>query len=107
MRQRARSHHQAARPAARAFPEKFLDDEQSPYTLIVLVTGEYLDDHANQERTRIAFQSDDEPELEQTLVSRRALNQGITGALRPLLTGDLKSTNEEKRVQIEVRRAGT
>ena len=82
-------------------PEKFLDDEQSPYTLIVLVTGEYLDDHANQERTRIAFQSDDEPELEQTLVSRRALNQGITGALRPLLTGDLKSTNEEKRAQIE------
>ena len=35
------------------------------------------------------------------MVSRRALNQGITGALRPLLTGDLKSTNEEKRVQIE------
>jgi hypothetical protein len=82
-------------------PEKFLDDEQSPYTLIVLVTGEYLDDHANQERTRIAFQSDDEPELEQILVSRRALNQGITGVLRPLLTGDLKSTNEEKRLQIE------
>lgn len=41
-------------------PEKFLDDEQSPYTLIVLVTGEYLDDHANQERTRITFQSDEE-----------------------------------------------
>lgn len=82
-------------------PEKFLDDDQSPYTLIVLVTGEYLDDHANQERTRIAFQNDDEPELEQTLVSRRALNLGITAALRPLLTGDLKSTNEEKRAQIE------
>ena len=82
-------------------PEKFLDDEQAPYTLIVLVTGEYLDDHANQERTRIAFQSDEEPELEQTLVSRRALNQGIAGALRPLLTSDLKSTNEEKRAQIE------
>lgn len=82
-------------------PEKLLDDEQAPYTLIVLVTGEYLDDHANQERTRIAFQSDEEPELEQTLVSRRALNQGIAGALRPLLTDDLKSTNEEKRAQIE------
>lgn len=82
-------------------PEKFLDDEQTVYTLIVLVTGEYLDDHANQERTRIAFQSDEEPELEQALVSRRALNQGIAAALRPLLTGDLKSTNEEKRAQIE------
>ncbi|MBN0126865.1 ATP-binding protein, partial [Pseudomonas aeruginosa] len=56
---------------------------------------------ANQERTRIAFQSDEEPELEQTLVSRRALNQGVAGALRPLLLDDLKSTNEEKRAQIE------
>ncbi|QDX82014.1 hypothetical protein B9N43_12605 [Denitratisoma sp. DHT3] len=82
-------------------PEKLIDEEQAPYTLIVLVTGEYLDDHANQERTRIAFQSDEEPELERTLVSRRALNQGVTGALRPLLMDDLKSTNEEKRAQIE------
>lgn len=82
-------------------PEKFLDEDQVSYTLIVLVTGEYLDDHANQERTRIAFQSDEEPELEQALVSRRALNQSIASVLRPLLTGDLKSTNEEKRAQIE------
>lgn len=82
-------------------PEKLIDEDQAPYTLIVLVTGEYLDDHANQERTRIAFQSDEEPELEQTLVSRRALNQGVAGALRPLLLDDLRSTNEEKRAQIE------
>lgn len=82
-------------------PEKLIDEEQAPYTLIVLVTGEYLDDHANQERTRIAFQSDEEPGLERTLVSRRALNQGVAGALRPLLMDDLKSTNEEKRAQIE------
>lgn len=82
-------------------PERLIDGDQESYTLIVLVTGEYLDDHANQERTRIAFQSDEEPELEQSLVSRRALNQGIAGALRPLLSGDLKSTNEEKRAQIE------
>jgi len=82
-------------------PEKLIDEEQTPYTLIVLVTGEYLDDHANQERTRIAFQSDEEPKLERTLVSRRALSQGVAGALRPLLMDDLKSTNEEKRAQIE------
>ncbi|HEL3809311.1 TPA: hypothetical protein UMT89_000625 [Stenotrophomonas maltophilia] len=82
-------------------PEKLIDEEQAPYTLIVLVTGEYLDDHANQERTRIAFQSDEGLELEQTLVSRRALNQGIAGALRPLLLEDLRSTNEDKRAQIE------
>jgi hypothetical protein len=82
-------------------PEKLLDADQEPYTLIVLVTGEYLDDHANQERTRISFQSDDEPDIDETLVSRQALNRGITDTLRPLLADDLQSTNEEKRSQIE------
>jgi hypothetical protein len=82
-------------------PEKLLDADQQPYTLIVLVTGEYLDDHANQERTRISFQSDDEPDIDETLVSRQALNRGITDTLRPLLADDLQSTNEEKRSQIE------
>ena len=82
-------------------PEKLLDADQEPYTLIVLVTGEYLDDHANQERTRISFQSDDEPDFDETLVSRQSLNRGITDTLRPLLADDLQSTNEEKRSQIE------
>jgi len=82
-------------------PERLLDDQQKPYVLIVLVTGEYLDEHANQERTRIAFQSDEELELEQSLVSRRSLNLGVAEALRPILAKDLKSTNEEKRAQIE------
>jgi hypothetical protein len=82
-------------------PEKLLDSEQVPYTLIVLVTGEYLDEHANQERTRISFQSDDEPDMDETLVSRQALNRGIIETLRPLLVDDLKSTNDEKRLQIE------
>ena len=82
-------------------PECLLDDDQESYTLIVLVTGEYLDDHANQERTRISFQSDDEPDMDETLVSRQALNRGIADTLRPLLADDLKSTNEEKRSQIE------
>ncbi len=82
-------------------PEKLLDADQEPYTLIVLVTGEYLDDHANQERTRISFQSDDEPDIDETLVSRQSLNRGITDTLRPLLADDLQSTNEEKWSQIE------
>lgn len=82
-------------------PEKLLDSDQEPYTLIVLVTGEYLDDHANQERTRISFQTDDEPDIDVTLVSRQSLNRGITDTLRPLLANDLQSTNEEKRSQIE------
>ena len=82
-------------------PEKLLDADQEPYTLIVLVTGEYLDDHANQERTKISFQSDDELDIDEALVSRQSLNQGITETLRPLLADDLQSTNEEKRSQIE------
>ena len=82
-------------------PERLLDEDQESYTLIVLVTGEYLDDHANQERTRISFQSDDEPDMDETLVSHQALNRGIADTLRPLLADDLKSTNEEKRLQIE------
>ncbi|MDR3055525.1 MAG: ATP-binding protein [Zoogloeaceae bacterium] len=82
-------------------PEKLLDSDQKPYTLIVLVTGKYLDDNSNQERTRISFQSDEELDLDKSLVSRQALNQGISKTLRPLLIDDLKSTNEEKRTQIE------
>jgi hypothetical protein len=82
-------------------PERLLDDDQEPYTLIVLVTGIYLDDHANTERTRIAFQADDEADLDDTLVSRAALNRGIAETLRPLLASDLKSTNEEKLAQVE------
>ncbi|BCT67657.1 ATP-binding protein [Nitrosospira sp. NRS527] len=82
-------------------PERLLDGDQEPYTLIILVTGEYLDDHANQERTRIFFQSDDEPDLDETLVSRQELNRSIVETLRPLLSDDLKSTNEDKRLQIE------
>jgi hypothetical protein len=84
-----------------ALPERLIDADQEPYTLIVLITGEYLDDHANQERTRISFQTEDEPDLDESLVSRQALNHGVAETLRPLLADDLKSTNEEKRSQIE------
>ena len=82
-------------------PDRLIDEEQRPYTLIVLVTGEYLDDHSNQERTKISFQSNDEPDLDDTLISRQKLNEIIAETLRPLLSEDLKSTNEEKRQQIE------
>lgn len=82
-------------------PERLIDSDQEPYTIIVLVTGEYLDKHANQERTRIVFQSESELDLDAELVSRQALDQGIAETLRPLLAPDLKSTHEEKRSQIE------
>jgi hypothetical protein len=85
-----------------ALPERFVDDHQESYTLKVLVTGEYFDEHANQERTDILFQSDD-PDLgiDEGLVSRQELNSAISSALRDSLTGDLKTTNTEKISQIE------
>lgn len=82
-------------------PDRLLDNDQEAYTLIVLVTGEYLDGNANQERTKIAFQTDDEPELERTLISKQSLGKGIADTLRSVLAPDLKSTNEEKIAQIE------
>lgn len=83
-------------------PERFVDEQQRPYTLKVLVTGEYLDDHANQERTDILFQSDD-PDLglDDGLVSRHELNRVIAAKLRVALVNDLKTTNVEKLTQIE------
>lgn len=81
-------------------PDRFVDDQQEPYTLIVLVTGEYLDDHANQARTKIAFQSDEEGDLDDRLVPRQALNKELAETLRSVLAADLKTTNEEKVTQI-------
>ncbi len=82
-------------------PDRLVDENQEAYTLIVLITGEYLDANANQERTQIAFQSEDEPELEASLVSRRDFNKALADALRSVLTADLKTTNEEKIAQVE------
>ena len=82
-------------------PDKFLDANQDPYTLIVLVTGEYLDENTNQERTHIVFQSDNEFDYEETLISKQDLYKQIANTLRPLLSEDLKATNEEKLSKIE------
>jgi hypothetical protein len=82
-------------------PERFVDDQQQPYKLIVLVTGEYLDIHSNQERTAIAFRPEADLALDETLVSRQALNKGIAETLRHVLVGDLTTTHNEKIAQIE------
>ncbi|NEN75920.1 ATP-binding protein [Pelistega sp. NLN82] len=82
-------------------PDKFLDNNQEPYTLIILITGEYLDENTNQERTHIVFQSDNEFDYEEELISKQDLYNKITKTLRPLLADDLKSTNEEKLLKIE------
>lgn len=82
-------------------PDRFVDADQQSYALIVLVTGEYLDEHANQERTHIAFQADDDLELDKVSISRQALNKGITETLRSVLASDLTVTHAEKFAQVE------
>lgn len=82
-------------------PEKLTDDQQLSYALIVLVTGEYLDDHANRERTSIMFQSDDALELDRSLISKSELTRSLADSLREVLTDDLITTNTEKVAQIE------
>lgn len=82
-------------------PDRFVDEQQTNFTLTVLVTGEYLDEHANQERTRISFQTDDEPDLDTSLISRRELNKSLADALRGLLQDDLRTTHDDKIAQIE------
>lgn len=82
-------------------PEKLTDDQQASYALIVLVTGEYLDEHANRERTSILFQSDDAPDLDQSLLSKMQLTKALAETLREILVEDLKTTNTEKVAQIE------
>lgn len=77
-------------------PERLLDNSDKPYTLTVLVTGEYLDGHANRERTNISFQTPDELDLDKSLVSRREFNKSIGETLRQTLAADLKATHEEK-----------
>lgn len=81
-------------------PERFVDDQQEPYKLIVLVTGEYLDQHSNQERTTIVFRPETDLGMDETLVSRQALNKGIAETLRQVLTADLVTTHDEKIAQI-------
>ncbi|MEJ0063316.1 MAG: ATP-binding protein [Alphaproteobacteria bacterium] len=83
-------------------PDKFVNESQETYTLIALITGEYLDDHANQERTRVAFmEDDDELAIDTALLPRQSLNKAIASNLRSVLAVDLKTTNEEKIAQIE------
>jgi hypothetical protein len=81
-----------------ALPEKLLDEEKKRFALKVLVTGDYLDSNANNERTEIVFNDDDDENLANASdrPSRMQLDQAIASRLRDALENDLKSTNETK-----------
>lgn len=78
-------------------PQSFLDSDGSAFMLQVLVTGEYLDRHPNNERTEFVFNPDDEDLASDTsLITRRELDGAVAGTLRTLLVDDLRVTNIEK-----------
>ncbi len=83
-------------------PNCFAEHSDDSYTLIILITSEYLDNHANQERTKIAFQNTNDADTDDSLVSRHALDNAIIDTLRPILSSDLVTTNANKMAEIEV-----
>lgn len=83
-------------------PDRFVRDDQSSYTLKVLVTGEYLDGNANQERTDIIFRPENSAlDVDVELVKRTDLDRAVSAGLRQVLVHDLRTTNVEKLNQIE------
>ena len=78
-------------------PQSFLDSDSSPFMLQVLVTGEYLDRHPNNERTEFVFNPDDDDlAFDASLITRKELDEAVAGTLRTLLVDDLRVTNIEK-----------
>lgn len=83
-------------------PQTFLEAGATHYTLKVLVTGEYLDSHANTVRTGILFNPDsDDLATDESLITQKELDNEITKTLRTLLVDDLRVTNQEKMDGIE------
>lgn len=78
-------------------PQTFLDGDGNHYALKVLVTGEYLDNHANTERTEILFNpEEDDLASDDELITRQDLDLAIASTLRTVLANELKVTNVEK-----------
>lgn len=81
-------------------PQPFVDADGNAYSLVALVTGDYLDEHTNRERTRILFQADDSLELDKTLLAKSTLRHATAEKLREVLDADLSATNLAKVEQI-------
>ncbi|MBE2244192.1 MAG: sensor histidine kinase [Burkholderiaceae bacterium] len=78
-------------------PQSFQDRDGASFSLQVLVTGEYLDRHANSARTEFLFNPDDEDlASDEGLVARKDLDGTVVATLRSLLQADLQAANEGK-----------
>lgn len=78
-------------------PQVFQADDGTNFALLILVTGEYLDKHANSARTEFVFNPDDEDlSSEVGLVSHKQLNDAVVSTLRSALGTDIDSANRTK-----------
>lgn len=78
-------------------PQVFQEEAGSTFALLVLVTGDYLDQHANSARTEFIFNPDDEDlASDANLVGRRELDEAVVGTLRSMLGKDLQVANDSK-----------
>ena len=94
--------HGALKKLLPELPQTFLETDSTHYTLKVLVTGEYLDSHANTVRTGILFNPDSaDLATDESLITQKELDTEITKTLRTLLIDDLRITNQEKMEGIE------
>lgn len=94
--------HGALKKLLPELPQTFLETDTTHYTLNVLVTGVYLDSHANTVRTGILFNPDsDDLATDESLITQKELDAEITKTLRTLLAEDLRVTNKEKMDGIE------
>jgi hypothetical protein len=78
-------------------PQVFMEESGSTFTLLVLVTGQYLDDNANTARTEIVFNpEDDDLATDAKLVGRKQLDDAVVATLRSVLGADLQVANKSK-----------
>ena len=78
-------------------PQVFQDDDGSTFALLVLVTGEYLDKHANSARTEFVFNPDDEDlSSDAGLVSHKQLDEAVVATLRSMLGSEIDTANRNK-----------
>lgn len=81
-------------------PQPFIHADGNAYSLVALVTGDYLDEHTNRERTQIVFQADESLELDRSLLAKQTLRNATAEKLREVLDSDLSATNTAKVEQI-------
>lgn len=75
-------------------PDYFVDEAGQKFSISIYVSGKYLDDNVNEERTDIKF--DDENSLFEESLTVEDLKNEVTGIIREHFKENLKSFSEKK-----------